>query len=155
MDFLNFREVSFLPDSSIGRLCEDLNNIVGQGDWYDTFPVKNTKWLWHVNDIVTTMKSDKVLCGSLGLYPSYVADILNSVKNIHYYVLCSEIINYAGYFEKFNAYKGYSVSYKPHRRSEILLSSSSEPIALSFEARHFPKLPSELIFAQSPLKKIF
>ena len=68
MDFLNLRDVSFLPDSSIGRLCEDLNNIVGKGVWYDMFQVKNTKWLWLVNDIVTTMNSDKVLCGSFGLY---------------------------------------------------------------------------------------
>ena len=43
MDFLNVRDVSFLPDSSIGGLCADLNNIVGQGVWYDTFQVKNTK----------------------------------------------------------------------------------------------------------------
>jgi len=63
MDFLDFRAVSFLPNSSIGHLCEDLNNIVGQGVWYDTFHVKNTKWFWLVNDIVTTMNSDKVLCG--------------------------------------------------------------------------------------------
>jgi len=42
MDLLNFRDVSFLPSSSIGRLCEDLNNIVGQGVWYDTFQVHNT-----------------------------------------------------------------------------------------------------------------
>ena len=66
MDFLDFRNVSFLPISSIGRLCEDLNNIVGHGVWHDTFQVRNTKWLWLVNDIVTSMNSDKVLCGSFG-----------------------------------------------------------------------------------------
>jgi len=64
MDFLKFREVLFLPNSSIGRLCEVLNNIV------DTFQVENRKWLRLVNDNVTTMNSDKVLCGSFGLYPS-------------------------------------------------------------------------------------
>ena len=48
-----------------------------------------------MDDNVTTMKSDKVLCGSFGLYPSYVAGILNSVKEIHFYVLCCEKINYA------------------------------------------------------------
>jgi len=31
IDFLDFRNVSFLPSSSIERLFEDLNNIVGQG----------------------------------------------------------------------------------------------------------------------------
>jgi len=43
-----------------------------------------------VNDIVITVNSDKVLCCSFGLYPSYAAGILNSVKEIHFYVLCSE-----------------------------------------------------------------
>ena len=99
MDFLDFRNVSFLPNSSIRHLCEDLNNIVGQGVWHDTFQVKNTKWLWLVNDIVTTMNSDKLMCGSFGLYPSYVAGLLNSVKEIHFYVLCSEKLNYADYIE--------------------------------------------------------
>ena len=37
MDFLDFSDVSFLPNSSIGQLCEDFNTIVGQGIWYDTF----------------------------------------------------------------------------------------------------------------------
>jgi len=149
MDFLNFRDVSFLPDSSIGRLCEDLNNIVGHGVWYGTFQVKNIKWL-----CVTTMNSDKVLCCSFGLYPSYAAGILNAVKEIHFYVLCSEKLNYADYIEKCIAGKEHSVTYKPHRRDEFRLSSSGETIALSFEAREFPKQPSELIFAQSLLKKI-
>ena len=35
MDFLDFANVSFGPNASIGRLCEDLNNIVGYGIWYD------------------------------------------------------------------------------------------------------------------------
>jgi len=36
----------------------------------------------NVNDIVTTMNSDQVLCGSFGLYPNYAAGILKSVKEI-------------------------------------------------------------------------
>ena len=40
MDFLDFRNDSYLPNSSIGRLCEDLNNNVGQGVWYDTLQVQ-------------------------------------------------------------------------------------------------------------------
>jgi len=71
MDYLEFRALSFPPNCSIGHLCEDLNNIVGQGVWYDNFLVKNTKSLWLVNDIVTTMNSDKMLCVSFCLYPSY------------------------------------------------------------------------------------
>ena len=155
MDFVNFRVVSFLPNSNIGRLCEDLNNIVGQGIWYDTFEVTNTKWLWFMNDIVTTMNSDNVLCGSFRLYPCYAAGSLNSVKEILFYVLCSEKLNNADYIEKSIAGKEHSVTYKPHRRDEFLLSSSGEAIALSFKVRQFPKQPSELIFAHSLLKKIY
>jgi len=60
----------------------------------------NTTWLWLVNDKVTSMNSDKVLCGSFGLYPCYAASILNSVKEINFYVLCSEKLTYANYVEK-------------------------------------------------------
>ena len=45
MDILEFRDVSFFPNTSIGRACENLYNIVGQCVLYDTFQVKNTKWL--------------------------------------------------------------------------------------------------------------
>jgi len=78
MDFLNFRHVSFLPKSSIARLYKDLNNIIGQDVWLVIFQVKNTKWFRIWNDIFTTMNTDKVLCGSFGLYPSYAPGILNS-----------------------------------------------------------------------------
>ena len=53
-----------------------------------------------MNNIVTAVNSDKALCVSFGLYPSYTAGILNSVKEIHFYVLCSEKLNYADYVEK-------------------------------------------------------
>ena len=88
-DFLDFPDVSFLPTSNIGQLCEDLNTIVGQGVWNDTFQVQNTKWLWLLNNIVTIINSDNVLCGSYRLQ-SYVAGILNSVKEIYLYVLCNK-----------------------------------------------------------------
>ena len=77
MDFVDFADVSFLPNSSIGRLRADLNKIVRQGICYDTFQVQNTECLWLVNHIVTTINSDKVLCGCFGFYPCYVAGILN------------------------------------------------------------------------------
>lgn len=79
-DFLRFA-VSFLPNSSIWRLCDDLNNIVRQDVCYGIFQVKNTKWLWLVNDIVDTMNNDK-MCALFALYTSYVPGILNSVKEI-------------------------------------------------------------------------
>jgi len=87
MDFLDFSYVSFLPNSSIGELCDDLNTIIGQGIWYDIFKVHNTKWLWRVNDIIMTLNSDYVLCVTFGLCSCYVAGILNSVKEIDFYLL--------------------------------------------------------------------
>ena len=43
MDFLDFADVSFQTNASIGRLCEDLNHIIGYGIWYDTFQVQKFK----------------------------------------------------------------------------------------------------------------
>jgi len=68
--------------------------------------------------------------------------------------MCSPKLNYTDCIEKCIAGKVYSVIYKPHRRDEFLLSSSSETIALSFEARQILQLPSELIFEKIILKKI-
>jgi len=83
-----------------------------------------------------------------------VAGILNSVKEIHFNVLCCEKLNYAAYVEKYIASKEYSVTYKKHTGDYFELSSSSKTIALSFEARQFPNLPSELQFAQNVIKRM-
>ena len=100
MDFLDFTDVSFLPNSSIGQLCGNLNTIVEQGIWYDILQVKNKKHLWLLNDIVTIINSNNVLGASFRLYPSYVPAILNSVKEINFSVLCDKHINYEKYFDK-------------------------------------------------------
>jgi hypothetical protein len=84
MDFLDFSDVSFISNLGIGQLCEDLTTIIGQVIWYDKFQILHTRWLWLVNDLVTALISDKVLCGTFGLYRSYVAGILNSVKEINF-----------------------------------------------------------------------
>jgi len=131
-----------------------MNSVLGQIVWYDTFQVKNIKWLWLVKDIVTTMNSDNVFCDSFGLHRSYTAGILNSVKEIHFYVLCCDKINYADYVQKYIASKEYSVTYKTRTGDYFKLSPSNETIALSFEARQFPKLQSEVLFAQSVLKRM-
>jgi len=86
--------------------------------------------LWFVNDI-TAMNNDKALCGSFGVYPSYEAGILNSVEEIHFYVLCRENLNYVDYIEKCIAGKSCSVTSKPHTGDYFQLSSRSEKIALS------------------------
>jgi hypothetical protein len=41
MEFLDFEEVSFYPDANVGHLCNNLNNTIGLGIWYDTFQVQN------------------------------------------------------------------------------------------------------------------
>jgi len=83
MEREEFQNISFSTNSSTGRLCTDLNQIVEQGIYYDTFKIHNTEWLWFVNDIVSALNNDNVLCGSFGFYPSYAAEILHSVKEIH------------------------------------------------------------------------
>jgi len=46
-----------------------------------------------VYDIITDMNNDKVMCGSFGLYPIDIAGILNTVKDIHFCILCEENLN--------------------------------------------------------------
>jgi len=134
---------------------EDLNNIVGQGIWYNTFQVQNTEWLWWMNNIVINLNSDNMLSGSFGLYPSYVAGILNSVKEIHFYVLFNKQVDYAECIEKYIVGKVCSVSYKSHTAYYFHFSSSSgNTVTISFKGIRFSELPSELIFAQSVLKRI-
>jgi len=69
MDFLHFDGVSFQPDTNIGQLCKELNKVIGNAVWYDTFNIRNTKWLWLVNNIVAVMKNNNnILCGFFGGY---------------------------------------------------------------------------------------
>ena len=83
MDFLLFNDVSLLPKSGLGHLCENLNNIVGHGIWYEKYKVQNTQWLQLVSDIVTSMNSDTVLCACFGLYPSILyVTLLLEIKRI-------------------------------------------------------------------------
>jgi hypothetical protein len=154
MDFLEFTDVSFLPNSSIGKLCEDLNSTVGQGIWYDTFQVQNTKWLWLVNDIFMTMNSDNMLCGCFGLYPNYVAGILNSVIEINFYVFCNKRkLRFVSYIEKCVA--GKECTFMLRTDNYFVLTSGKEEVIMEFHSRFFGgKLPSELIFTQSVLKNI-
>jgi len=152
MDFLEFSDVSFLPYLSLGKLCEDLNTTVGQGIWYDTFQVQNTKWLWLMNDIVTIMNSDNMLCGCFGLFPSYVAGILNSVKEINFYVVCNKRrLRCASYLEKCVA--GKECTFKLRSDNYFVLTSGKGEVIIEFQSRYFGgKLMSKLIFAQSVLK---
>jgi len=113
-----------------------------------------------VRDIITDMNNDKVMYGCFGLYPSYVAGILNTVKDIHFYILCEENLNYAKYITKCLARKNYTVKLlsKIHLRcvweEHFQLTVDGEKVTTSFEARQFPNVPSELIFAENVLAKI-
>ena len=135
-------------------MCEELNTTVGQGIWYDTFQVQNTKWLWLVNGIVTTMNSNNVLCASFGLFPSYVAGILNSVKEINFYVLCNKRrLRCASYLETCVAGKEWI--FKLTTDNYFVLTSGKKEVIIENHSRFFGgKLMSELIFAQSVLKNI-
>jgi hypothetical protein len=130
MDFLDFRDVSFRANTNIGRLCEDLNNIISEGIWHDRYNVRNTEWLWLVNNIVAAMNSDKILCGSFGIYPSFVAGILNSVNKIHFYVLCSKQPDYTDYIGKCVAGKECCICYMSNTNDYFQLSSGSKTIAI-------------------------
>ena len=154
MDFIEFTDVSFLPYLSLGKLCEELNITVGQGIWYDTCQVQNTEWLWLVNDIVTIMNSNNMLCRCFELFPSYVAGILNSVKEINLYVLCNKRrLQCASYLEKCVA--GQGCTFKLRTDNYFVLASGKEEVVISFQSKYFRgKLMPELIFAQSVLKNI-
>jgi hypothetical protein len=127
MDILHFNGFSFPPDTIIGYLHEKLNNILGQGIYYDTFKIQNAKWLWLVNDVVTIMNNDKILRGAFGLYPIFVAGILISVKDINFYVLGSEKLNYANYTEQCIADKKCTIS---HAGNYFQLSYGGETIVI-------------------------
>jgi len=160
MECEEFQNIYFSRNSSIGHSCEDLNEIVGQGIYYDTFKIQNTKWLWFVNDIVSALNNDNLLCGSFGFYPSYVAGILHSVKEIHFYALCSKRCNYTEYIERFIAGKGCTITFRQLSQlycdanpDEQLfkLEYGGETVIVSFQTRLFPELPSELVFAENVL----
>ena len=127
MDFLEFTDVLFLPNLSIGKLCEDLNTTVGQGIRYDTFAVQNTKLLWLVIDVVTTMNINNVLCASFGLFPSYEAGILNSVKEINFYALYNKRrLRCVSYLEKCIA--GKECTFKLRTDNYFVLASGKEVV---------------------------
>ena len=55
MEWLQFQNISFLQDSSIGQLCK----IDRQGIYYDTFEIQDKKWFWFVSNMVTALNNEK------------------------------------------------------------------------------------------------
>jgi hypothetical protein len=152
MDFLNFSSVSFENDANVGYVCEVLNTKIGCGLWHDTFKIQNTKWLWPVRGVVAGMSKDKLKSGVFGIYPAYVAGILNSVTSINIYVLCSEKLNYLDYIKQSVVDRECTISCA----GDIFqLKYNCEMIYISFETRIVrEKLPSDLLFAYAVLKNI-
>jgi hypothetical protein len=96
------------------------------------------------------MNSNNILCASFGLFPSYVAGILNSVKEISFYALCNKK-DYDVLSTLKNILLG-ECTCKLRTDNYFVLTSGNEEV-ISFQSRFFGgKLPSELIFAQSLLK---
>jgi hypothetical protein len=152
MDFLHFQCVSLYPDSGIGRLCENLNNVIGNGIWHDTYQVQNPDMLWFVNKIIEAMNSDNMLCGCFGLYPSYIGAILNQMPNSHFYVVCSEKINFEDYMRKCMLNRECTIS---NVDDTFRICYQDKVIKVSFEQRVVSgKLLSELTFAYNILRKI-
>ena len=75
-------------------------------------------------------------------------------------MLCNENLNYADCFEKCIAGKVCAFKFhtdydfKEVAEHRFHLTFGGETVTISIEVRQFPKLPSELIFTQSVLKKI-
>jgi hypothetical protein len=80
------------------------------------------------------MNSNNVLCASFGLFPSYVAGILNSVKEINFYALCKKrILRCASYLEKYIA--GIYCTFELRTNNYFMLTSGKEEVVISFQSR--------------------
>jgi hypothetical protein len=151
MDFLAYESVSLLPKTGVGHICDNLNNLFN-GIWYDTYRVHNTKWLWLISDLVQAINSDKIKCGAFGLYPAYVAGILNTVPYAHLYVVCSEKLHYEAYIQKCLPNKKYTIT---DTGDHFRICYQGEEFYIAFEERIVREnLPSELTFAYNVLSKI-
>jgi hypothetical protein len=141
-DFFLLNDISLPPKSGIGHLCEDLNSIVGQGLWYDEYNVQNTQCLQLDSDIIMAMNSNALLCGCFGIFPSYTAGLLKSVKCIHFYVVCNEKPDYGFYIRRCVECKNYAII---DARTNLLITCDNEIIFVSFEKRIvLTELPSAL-----------
>jgi len=92
-----------------------------------------------VNDVVEAMNSNRALCGSFGFYPSFVAGILNSVREIYFYVIFNEELKYAVYIEKCISGKEDTISFKSHTGNYFQLSSIEETIVIHLKQELFMK----------------
>jgi hypothetical protein len=105
-----------------------------------------------ISDIAEAKNSDTVMCGCFGLYPTYVAGFLNSVKSIDFYVVCTEKPNYGHYIQQCVEGKNYTIR---DTGNNLLISYDNEIIFISFETRIVhTELPSTLTLAYNVLPKM-
>jgi len=111
-----------------------------------------------VNDI-SALNNDNVLCGCFELYPSYVAGILQSVKEIHFFALCAKKINvdYTQLIERCIQGKEWTLTLGKLSKISFIalpddqhfkLTCGDERVTVSFLTRLFHKLPSQVVFAE-------
>jgi hypothetical protein len=95
-------------------------------------------------------------CGCFGQYASYFAGILNSVKEINFYVLCNKRkLHCEKKKKKCISNTQCSISFKSHRDNYFVLTSGEENVVITFESRFLHgKLPSKLLFTYAVLNKI-
>jgi hypothetical protein len=120
------------------------------------------------------INSDNALCGIYGLYPSYVAGILNSVHQIDVYVLCNKHLKYTELIEKciagtecnFKLYVDFSeymktcipgkkFNFKLYAENTFKLTFGCDTVKISFHEKLIHKrLPPALVFAQNSLSNV-
>jgi len=83
-----------------------------------------------MNDIVAALKKHNTLCGSFGLYQSFVAGVLNSVEKINFCAVCDERFDYANYIEKVLQIKKVVFLISRVQDANFRLSSESETIII-------------------------
>jgi hypothetical protein len=107
-----------------------------------------------VQNIVTRINSDGIIGGCFGLYPSYVAGILNSAETVHSYVLYNKRPNYTDIILKsFLHNEKCRFQYKAINSNYFIVSCGGEEIGICFEERILDgNRPSELTFAQGLLR---
>jgi hypothetical protein len=89
------------------------------------------------------------------LSPSFVAGIINSVKEINFYVLCNENLKYVDYIEKCISCKKCTICFTSCTGNYFQFSGSRETIVITFDTLIIHgKLLSELTFAYALLNEI-
>jgi hypothetical protein len=58
------------------QLSDRLDKDTWLGEWYETFVPINNQWVWLVEKILKLVYKDNIACGVIGMYPAYLAGVL-------------------------------------------------------------------------------